>query len=85
MDMPVEGRRVTAYALINYDGNQHRFKEQNLEGHREDVVKPTSNVRFIYFLRRIILIISRLLSYPLSFSRKQNRPIRFGHSKEYHD
>jgi hypothetical protein len=80
------GRKVrTAYTLINYDSNEHRFEEQNLKGHGENVIEPTSNVRFIHFLRRIISIISGLLSYPLSFSRKENRPIGFGYSKKYHN
>ena len=81
----MEGGRVTTYALINYDSYEHRFEEQNLEGHGEDVVEPRSNVRFIHFLRRIISTISGLLSYPLSFSRKENRAIGFRHTKKYHD
>lgn len=81
----MKGRRVTAYALINYDSNEHRFEEQNLEGQGEDVVEPTSDGRFIHFLRRIISIISGLLSYPLSFSRKENWSIGFGHCEEYYD
>jgi hypothetical protein len=31
------------------------------------------------------LTISGLPSYPLSFSRKENRAIGFGHSEKYHD
>lgn len=80
-----EGRLVTAYALINYDSNEHRFEEQNLEGHGEDVVEPTSNIRFTHFLGRVISTISGLLSHPLSLSGKENRTICFGHSKKYHD
>lgn len=85
MNMLAEGSGVAAYALINYDSNEHRFKEQNLEGHGENVIESMSKVRFIQFLGCIISIISSLLSYPLSFSGKENRPIGFGHSKKYQD
>jgi hypothetical protein len=85
VDKPLEGRQVIAHALINDDSNEHRLEEQNLEGHGKDVVEPMSNVLVIHFLRRIISIISSLLSYPRSFSRKENRPIGFRYSDNYHD
>lgn len=81
----MEGSGVIAYALIHYDSNEHRFEEQNLEGHGENVVEPMSKVRFIQFLGRIISIISGLASYTLCFSGKQDRPIGFGHSKKHQD
>ena len=84
--MPVERRReIYAYTLINYNRNEHRFEEQDLERHGEYVIEPMSNVDFIRFLGCIILAISCLLPYPLSLSDKEDRPIGFGNSKKYQD
>lgn len=86
VNTPVEGRReVTAYTLINYNCNEHRFKEQDLERHGEDVVEPTSNVDFIHFRGCIISAVSCLLPCPLSFSDKEDWSIGFGNSKKYQD
>ncbi len=80
------GRKAkSTYTLINYNSNEHRFEEQNLEGHGKNVVEPMSNVRFIHLLGCIISIIPSLLPYPLSFLDKEDWPIGFGHSKKYHD
>ena len=85
MDMPVEGRREVAYALINHNCDEHRFEKQDLEGHGEDVIEPTSYVGFIHFLGGIISTISCLLPYPLSLSDKEDWPVGFGNSKKYQD
>jgi hypothetical protein len=79
----MERKWITAYALIYYDCNEHRFKEQNLKGHGENVVKPLSNTGFVYFLGCVVSTISGLLPQSLGFSDKKNRHIGFGHSKEY--
>jgi len=79
------GRCVAAYALINYDCDEHRLKEQNLERHRKNIVKPLSNIRFIHFHGCIVSIVSGLFPHPLGFSDKKNGPIGFRNSKEYHD
>jgi hypothetical protein len=77
--------RVTAYALVNDNCDEHRFKEQDLEGHGEDVMEPMSDVEFIRFLGCIISTISCLLPQPLCLSGKQDWHIGFGNSKKYHD
>jgi hypothetical protein len=85
VDKLVEGKREVAYTLINHNCDEHRFKKQDLEGHGEDVIQPTSYVGFIRFLGCIISTISRLLPYPLSFSDKEDWSVGFGNSKKNHD
>lgn len=74
---------ATTYALVNCNGNEHGLKEQDLERHGKDVVEPTSDWQFTFFHRCIISTVPGLFPDPLGFSRKENRSISFGKSKEY--
>jgi hypothetical protein len=76
---------MATYALIYDNCNKHRFEEQNLKGHGENVVKPLSNVGLVYFLGCIVSTISSLFPQPLSLSDKENRHICFGHGKDEQD